>query len=570
MKPLLLVIYNIRIYLLTFNNLFVRPSDTSQVSCVIDLGEVIISEPSLLTVNLTLLKGASCDSGATVEVAAIGGEPSYLYSIDKGTTWQSSSTFLDVAPGEHNVYVRDINDCMVIDTMFIDSPVEIAYNVNPTLCFDGANGELLVTVVQGVGNYRFILNDTVIGVPTPINSNTYTFKNLTPGEYTVAVEDELGCTSVKTTHLISSKLEFTTEIVKSSGPNDGEIVVNGSGGKPPYLYSIDNGVTFISSHVFVNLLEGSYTVIIRDSNNCMNIGVVIINSQSSDADGHEVPDSIDTDDDNDGISDLLEERFDTDGDGIPDSLDLDSDNDGILDVDEGGNGYLDTNGDGVIDSNDTGYSDVDRDGQDDVSKYILEPDTDADGILDYLDLDSDNDGINDVIEDGNIDINNDGIADGGDTDGDGIVDSVDGDNFGFGEGNGGEPDNTDTDGDGVSDYNDLDSDDDGINDIEEGGNDDLDGNGLVDGPDSDGDGILDEVDEEGLVFGDTGDSDVNDTDPTDPYSGGTGVVVDSGIDSDGDGIADSVDGLDGFGDKNTNAPNAIQVFLEYVIQEVIR
>ncbi|WP_435261469.1 PKD-like domain-containing protein [Tenacibaculum sp. nBUS_03] len=276
-----------------------------------------------------------------------------------------------------------------------------------------------------------------------------------------------------------------------------------------------------------------------------------------DTDGDGIPDNIDVDDDNDGIPDSAEGTGDTDGDGIPDSLDLDSDNDGILDVDEGGNGDLDTNGDGVIDSNDTGYVDSDNDGQADGSVDTdEEPDTDGDGVPDYQDLDSDNDGINDVIENGNgdLDTNNDGVIDsndtgGSDSDEDGISDSVDSDSSNFGEGNGGEGDTVDTDGDGVPDYQDLDSDDDGINDITEGGNDDEDGNGLVDGPDSDGDGILDEVDEDDSGFGDTGNTDVNDTDPTDPNSGGTGVVPDSGTDSDGDGISDSVDGDDtAFGD----------------------
>ncbi len=58
---------------------------------------------------------------------------------------------------------------------------------------------------------------------------------------------------------------------------------------------------------------------------------------------------------------------DDDGDGIPNYLDLDSDNDGILDVVEGGDGALDTNNDGRIDSSDTGYADTNNDGQADAS-----------------------------------------------------------------------------------------------------------------------------------------------------------------------------------------------------------
>ena len=54
------------------------------------------------------------------------------------------------------------------------------------------------------------------------------------------------------------------------------------------------------------------------------------------------------------MSDNTEPTTEPDYDGgNPDYLDIDSDNDGIFDVVEGGDGNLDTNGDGVIDSTDT-------------------------------------------------------------------------------------------------------------------------------------------------------------------------------------------------------------------------
>ena len=104
---------------------------------------------------------------------------------------------------------------------------------------------------------------------------------------------------------------------------------------------------------------------------------------------------------------------DYDGDGTPDYLDIDSDNDGIFDVEEGGDGDLDTNNDGVIDSKDEGFTDVDGDGMDDDAEPTDVPDTDGDGNPDYLDIDSDNDGIFDVVEggDGDLDTNNDGVID---------------------------------------------------------------------------------------------------------------------------------------------------------------
>jgi len=124
-------------------------------------------------------------------------------------------------------------------------------------------------------------------------------------------------------------------------------------------------------------------------------------------------------------------------------------------------------------------------------------DTDGDGIPDFLDLDSDNDGISDSIE--GHDADGDGVADvvptGTDTDGDGLDDAFDPDN-------GGTPAPVqDTDGDGVPDYLDTasisnpDSDGDGIPDVTEGTG-DADGDGLPDNLDDDGDndGIPDQID----------------------------------------------------------------------------
>ena len=88
----------------------------------------------------------------------------------------------------------------------------------------------------------------------------------------------------------------------------------------------------------------------------------------------------------------------SDGDEVPNYQDIDSDNDGIHDVEEGGDGDLDTNGDGVIDENDTGYEDADGDGMDDASEATPTLDYDGDEKPNYLDIDSDNDGIHDVEE----------------------------------------------------------------------------------------------------------------------------------------------------------------------------
>ncbi|WP_200822842.1 choice-of-anchor L domain-containing protein, partial [Aquimarina sp. AU58] len=160
---------------------------------------------------------------------------------------------------------------------------------------------------------------------------------------------------------------------------------------------------------------------------------------------------------------------DSDGDGLSDARDPDDDDDGILDIDESGAAgepNLDVDGDGIpayLDDNDNNFTIGNVNG-------VVEPqfDFDGDGISNHLDLDSDNDGILDVIEAGGTDPDNDGVIGTGvptDADGDGLADIVDNIDSGSGAGEvtTGTPLPTpNSDGSGNDNYLDIDADDDGI------------------------------------------------------------------------------------------------------------
>ena len=199
------------------------------------------------------------------------------------------------------------------------------------------------------------------------------------------------------------------------------------------------------------------------------------------------------DDDGDGISNDNEDanssaiNKDSDGDGVADRNDLDSDNDGINDVRE------------------VGGTDADGDGRHDLTPKITTfLNTDTDNWPNYLDLDSDNDGFGDLKESGNspTDDDDDGTVDGPDTDGDGIRNSADAIPDVKGDSN--DPLPINTDGSGKPDYCDLDSDNDGMNDIEKAGDIDFDLNndGMIDNSsDPDNDGIANVIDRKPTVFG---------------------------------------------------------------------
>ncbi|MDD7885296.1 gliding motility-associated C-terminal domain-containing protein [Flavivirga sp. 57AJ16] len=204
---------------------------------------------------------------------------------------------------------------------------------------------------------------------------------------------------------------------------------------------------------------------------------IIIDLQGGIAGVHQAPEDTNTNGAQDGAMGgiisyyTIVETQDRDGDGVEDFCDLDSDGDGILDTEEAGGSAFDpsgdADGDGIanyLDSSDAtpgfpAFTDANGDGVNDLY------DNDGDGFPDYLDLDSDNDGIYDVIEAGGVDGDGDGFIGTGalvDTDNDGWSDIADPDN-------GGTPLTLiHSDADSIPDLLDVDSDGDGCYDAIEG------------------------------------------------------------------------------------------------------
>ncbi|WP_435414535.1 T9SS type A sorting domain-containing protein [Polaribacter aestuariivivens] len=276
----------------------------------------------------------------------------------------------------------------------------------------------------------------------------------------------------------------------------------------------------------------------------------VINPNDYDCDG--IDNAVDLDDDNDGIPDSIEGTGDFDGDGIPNNLDLDSDGDGILDVIESGLpnvNTLDTNNDGMIDLTGNSFGNnglldtIETNDSPTATITYSVTNTEGDANFDFLDLDSDNDGITDLIEAQNSgtfiapsgnDINNNGIDD-------------------IYESNPITPINTDNNG--KPNYQDIDSDDDGIPDNVEAQT--TAGYLAPLGTDSDNDGLDDRYDNANNTgISPVATSNAPDYINTDADADGIPDIQEngmanaiSGTDTDGDGLDDAFEGAnlnDGF------------------------
>src|SRR5688500_3755778 len=73
----------------------------------------------------------------------------------------------------------------------------------------------------------------------PAVSNNHNFTGLNPGTYTVTVTTQDGCTNTSpVTILDASQLSLTAVVSQHISCSQGNIQMNGSGGKTPYSYAI--------------------------------------------------------------------------------------------------------------------------------------------------------------------------------------------------------------------------------------------------------------------------------------------------------------------------------------------
>lgn len=120
---------------------------------------------------------------------------------------------------------------------------------------------------------------TVTGGNLPLSylwgtgATTQTATGLAPGTYSIRVEDYYGCSTSSNVTITGPPSALTASITNTTnvtcfGSATGSITVNASGGWGNYSYSKD-GITYQSGNVLSGLVAGSYTVRVKDGNNCI-------------------------------------------------------------------------------------------------------------------------------------------------------------------------------------------------------------------------------------------------------------------------------------------------------------
>jgi gliding motility-associated-like protein len=320
-------------------------------------------------------------------------------------------------------------------------PFVIYPTVNDINLKTNVKGAIMLKVQGGSGGYTYAWDN---------GATTKDIDNLEIGVYTVTVTDRYGCSQMKTVKVPKpNSPPVANNDVFESGCNviSGNLIANDTDEENDDLFI---GTTAVVPTVHGQLMlnrDGTFeyrpdasftgvdqfTYALFDKNEYHWVHATVVLDVFKDTDHDNIADDIDLDIDGDGIMNEREviigqdwHTQDTDKDGLPNSMDIDSDGDGIVDNYEAQNSKTyrspvgsDVNNNGLDDAYDIGKSGI-----------VIQPvDSDDDGLFDFLDADSDNDGVPDKIEGNDSDF--DGrpdpghIVTGNDADGDGLDNAFD-------------------------------------------------------------------------------------------------------------------------------------------------
>lgn len=239
-------------------------NDPNQTVTYVDTVNVIRDALLSATTNIVT---ADCSNNyvgsATINVTS--GTGPFEYSIDGGTTWQSSNVF-NLPPGTYTISYRIVGaECSSSKTVVIPAAPGLpaaTYDLTQVKCNGLATGAIAVSLAGGNTGFQFS-ND---------NGATFqasgTFSDLAAGSYIISIKDNGGCR--KDTTIIITQPDLivpTPTIVNANCQSLGSISIAATGGVPGYTYSIDNGATFQASNVF-NMIGGNYNFIVKDANGC--------------------------------------------------------------------------------------------------------------------------------------------------------------------------------------------------------------------------------------------------------------------------------------------------------------
>jgi hypothetical protein len=245
----------------------VKDANGCKATTIVNLA--VAAQPQL---SATVVNTNCASSNGSISIVGSSGTPPYQYSIN-GITYQSNSTFLNIAAGTYTVYIKDAANCIQTTSVTLTNSgvgpgistftvsVDDAYICNGSLGKiknPKVNGATCATCTYSLNNGAFVPNATNL------------FLNVSPGTYTVTAMDANGCTkTISVTIAIAVNSTATAVVTPANcGSSNGSITITGIGPNTPYHSSITGiggpWASWDPTYTYSGLAPGTYIITLAD------------------------------------------------------------------------------------------------------------------------------------------------------------------------------------------------------------------------------------------------------------------------------------------------------------------
>jgi gliding motility-associated-like protein len=217
-----------------------------------------------------------------ISVQANGGTPNYFYSIDNGSTFQSSGVFNGLFSTNYSVVVQDQNNCTQSTNYNLAQPQVVSFNASVVSdylgynvsCFESNDATISVVAQGGSGNYMLEINSSGLFDPIPLDNQ---IDNFSAGSYSMVVSDQNNCLSGTQNISVTepNQLQIVDVVETSSiscfASSDGELTISAQGGAGSYSYFVASLYASTNQNPYSvnNLSANTFDITVVDQNGCV-------------------------------------------------------------------------------------------------------------------------------------------------------------------------------------------------------------------------------------------------------------------------------------------------------------
>ena len=240
------------------------------LDCVYNAPDVVINDQTAPTSISVSKKDASCsaNNGQVILGTVTSGKAPFQYNFNNGG-FNATVNYSGLSSGTYKLVVKDSNSCVLNAPDIIlaskTAPTAVAVTSKDEVC-SGNNGEITIGAVTG-GTAPFLYNLNNMGYTTSTS-----YANLVGGNIVLIVKDANDCIFnapvVKVANIKPNAVAVTNTMASCNKAN-GVITLGAvTGGKEPYTFSFNNAA-FDANNTFTDLRAGSFSISIKDANNCV-------------------------------------------------------------------------------------------------------------------------------------------------------------------------------------------------------------------------------------------------------------------------------------------------------------